>query len=84
MGQVTGRGPRKAFKFGKKGQISCPDCGNFVPVIKLPINLPFVQKRASLDDSITPLESDSEKTCKMCGQKIKDDAKFCNYCGEAV
>lgn len=84
LGQVTGKGSRKTYKFGRKGQISCPDCGNFMPMIQLPVNLPFIQDKTQERESGADIESGSKKTCSMCGQKISQDAKFCDYCGQAV
>ena len=75
MGQVTGLGPNKAFKLGKKGQVTCPDCKKFAAMIKLPENLPFTQSK---DQAVAP---SSNQFCKFCGEAIPDNAVFCQICG---
>ncbi|MFX1275297.1 MAG: hypothetical protein ACFFBP_08960 [Promethearchaeota archaeon] len=79
MGQVSGFGPRKTFKQGKKGKINCPQCGQFVPVIKLPFKLPFVQEKVEKEKNhVEPIKT---KFCGLCGYKINATAKFCENCG---
>ncbi len=83
FGQLIGKGPRKSFKLGKKGQINCLDCNNFIPMIRLPENLPFVQKRGQAQKAgEKKQELGGMKTCTMCGQKLKQGSNFCDYCGE--
>ena len=79
MGQMTGIGQKKTFKLAKRGNINCPDCNQFVPIIKLPINLPFVQEK--VQQSNTQVESDEKKFCILCGHDINKNAKFCENCG---
>ncbi len=79
MGQITGMGPRKTFKLAKRGKINCRDCNQFVPVIKLPYNLPFVQE--NIQKSKSHVESKELKFCTLCGHEINKDAKFCENCG---
>ena len=45
MGQVTGLGPKKAFRMGSKGKVNCPDCNKFAAMVKLPDYLPFTQSK---------------------------------------
>ncbi len=79
FGQLTGLGPRKAFKLGKRGKINCPDCNQFIPMIKLPFNLPFSQKDSQKDKG--QVETTQSHFCALCGHKINSDAKFCENCG---
>lgn len=87
FGQLSGKGPNKTFKLGKKGQIHCPDCGQVTPVIKNPENLQFIQVREQVEvkvqlpgPKISPV---GEKVCSACKQKIREDAQYCDFCGEA-
>ena len=75
MGQVTGLGPSKAHRLGKKGKVSCPDCNQFAAMIKLPQNLPFKQT----DSGGT--QGAASKFCRFCGESIPTNAKFCQHCG---
>ncbi|MBN1801625.1 MAG: hypothetical protein JW891_08985 [Candidatus Lokiarchaeota archaeon] len=75
LGQLTGIGPRKAFKLGKKGKMVCVECNSFVPMIKLPINLPFTQ------DNIEQHHPEEFKFCNLCGHKISLNARYCESCG---
>jgi hypothetical protein len=75
MGQVTGLGPNKAFKLGKKGQVNCPDCKKFAAMVKLPENLPFTQGK---DQEVS---SSSTQFCQFCGENIPNNAVFCQICG---
>lgn len=79
MGQMTGMGAKKTFKLGKKGKITCPECNQFVPMIKLPFNLPFVQEK--FPQSKVQTESNETKYCVLCGHGISRNAKFCENCG---
>ncbi len=79
MGQTTGMGPRKTFKLAKRGKINCPDCNQFVPMIKLPFNLPFGQKDTQKD--IDQVETKQSRFCGLCGHEINTGAKFCENCG---
>ena len=47
MGQMTGLGQRKVFRAAKRGKMKCVNCQQFLPMIKLPQNLPFVQENTS-------------------------------------
>ena len=76
MGQVTGLGPNKAFKLGKKGQVDCPECKKFVAMVKLPTNLPFTQNKVQETASIR------RQFCMFCGEAIPDNATYCKVCGE--
>ena len=75
FGQLKGVGAKKAYRSGKKGQVTCPDCNQFMPMVRLPENLPFSQIRPQSQDS------GETKACVMCGQRIKQGANFCDYCG---
>jgi hypothetical protein len=81
MGQITGQGPRKAFNLGKKGKVSCPDCGNFVVMIKLPENLLFKQIKPQEIASINSEKTISKNYCKFCGEGIPENAGYCHVCG---
>ena len=81
MGQVTALGPSKAFKLGKKGKVNCPDCSNFVAMVKLPERLPFTQI-SHLETA--PISSEgliSKNFCKFCGEGIPENSTYCNGCG---
>ena len=89
MGQVSGLGPRKTFKAGKTGKIACPDCGSFVPMLKNPQNLPFIQVKHESEDQLpgTSIKADlslENKICEMCGQRLRDSANYCDYCGSKL
>jgi len=79
MGQITGIGASKTYKLGKKGKINCPNCNQFVPMIKLPFNLPFVQ--AKIQQSSIQADSPETKFCVLCGHEINKNAKYCENCG---
>ena len=81
MGQVLGIGPSKANRQGKKGKISCPDCGNFVAMARLPKNLPFAQSKPQEMTSISSGEAIHKNFCKFCGEGIPENATYCNICG---
>ncbi len=81
MGQVSGLGPGKTFRSGKKGKINCPDCSKLVAMAKLPGNLTFIQRKSqdlSSDNSQVHL---SKNFCSFCGEKILSNASFCHVCG---
>ena len=81
MGQVTGIGPNKTFKYGKKGNVNCPDCGKTAFMAKLPINLSFIQKK---DGKIAESNSQTGAAlnyCTYCGETISENAQFCHICG---
>ena len=54
-------------------------------MLKLPVNLPFVQKKLKTATSSSPTQSTDQSSetryCRMCGQKLKEGTKFCDYCG---
>ena len=79
FGQISGKGPNKTFKLGKKGQIYCPDCGKTAPVVKNPVNLQFIQTSVQAGTQ----SQGGQKVCPLCNQKIRQDAKYCDFCGEA-
>lgn len=81
MGQVTGLGPSKAFKLGKKGKVNCPNCENFVYMVKLPGTLPFNQNRTQESTPINSEVSLSKNFCKFCGEGLPDNSSYCNICG---
>ncbi|MFX1571806.1 MAG: hypothetical protein ACFFB0_03580 [Promethearchaeota archaeon] len=81
MGQVTGQGPRKTYNLGKKGKVSCPDCGNFAAMIRLPENLPFKQIKPQEIASINAEQITGKNYCKFCGEVIPESASYCNACG---
>lgn len=81
MGQVSGLGPNKTHKLGKKGAINCPDCGKTAFMIKLPTNLPFIQKKnVEIVSDISQI-GDTPNYCTYCGETIPEDAQFCHICG---
>jgi len=79
LGQLTGIGPKKSFKLGKRGRVNCPDCNQFLPMIKLPFNLPFVQE--NFQKGKKQVGSEELKFCFLCGHEINKDVKFCENCG---
>ena len=85
MGQLSGLGARKTFKSAKTGNVSCPECNNFIPMIKNPQNLPFIQQKQVAGDAVVvdfkSTEIVEDKICKMCGQRLRSSANFCDYCG---
>ena len=82
MGQVSNLGPSKAFRMGKKGQVTCPDCNQTVIMAKLPKNLPFTQqKKPGGDQPVNTKVSLSGNYCKFCGESIPKNAIFCQICG---
>ena len=79
MGQINGLGPKRTFKLAKRGKVNCTECNQFVPMIKLPLKLPFVQE--TLQKSKSQVESIKAKFCALCGHEINSNAKFCENCG---
>ena len=87
--QISGQKPGKAFRLGKKGQLHCPDCGQVTPVIKNPTNLQFIQVREQVEVKVQlpggqEISSGTQKICPGCKQKNRADAKYCDFCGEAL
>ena len=81
MGQLTGLGQKKTFKLAKKGKMSCITCDQFLPVIKLPQNLPFIQDKTQLPKTPQSDKNVETKFCQLCGHGIKTLARFCENCG---
>ena len=79
MGQINGLGPKRTFKLAKRGKVNCTECTQFVPIIKLPLKLPFVQE--SLQKSKNQVESKETHFCALCGHEVNNIAKFCENCG---
>jgi hypothetical protein len=79
LGQLTGIGSKKTFKLGKRGRVNCTVCNQFLPMIKLPINLPFVQE--NIQKGKKQVESGELKFCTLCRHEINKDAKYCENCG---
>ena len=52
MRQVTGLDPNKSFKFGKKGQVTCPTFSHEIIMMKLPEYLRFTQRKGQGEDSM--------------------------------
>ncbi|MFX1236650.1 MAG: hypothetical protein ACFFAS_16585 [Promethearchaeota archaeon] len=80
MGQLTKLGAKKTFKLGKKGKMSCIACDSFIPVMKNPFNLPFVQEIPQSSTSGV-IVNEPIKYCALCGHEISHKAKFCENCG---
>ncbi|MBN1216815.1 MAG: hypothetical protein JXA99_15415 [Candidatus Lokiarchaeota archaeon] len=81
MGQLSKLGPKKTFKFGKKGGINCPECENQVFLSKLPNNLIFKQKMTEQVSQNTIQTSTPLYYCKYCGESLSEEAEFCHICG---
>ncbi|MFX1236649.1 MAG: hypothetical protein ACFFAS_16580 [Promethearchaeota archaeon] len=80
MGALTGLGPKKTFKLGKKGNVRCNKCEAIIPPIKLPVNLPFKQKK-DLESQSDEIIEEMKKFCPLCEHKISVKARFCENCG---
>ena len=81
MGQITGLGARKTFKLAKKGKMTCNLCNHFLPVVKLPQNLPFIQDNPHSNTSQTSGNLKENRFCSLCGHEINKTAKYCEICG---
>ncbi len=83
MGQLTKLGPRKTYKLGKKGKMQCIHCNQFIPLIKLPQNLPFTQDNSHMvsTNMNASMERVENKYCPLCGYSINNKAQFCEFCG---
>jgi len=83
MGQLTKLGPRKTYKLAKKGRMECIYCNQFMPIIKLPQNLPFVQESNQFAENLSQVSKTNleKKFCPLCGHEINANAKYCEYCG---
>jgi len=79
MSQLMGQMQNKVLKLAKKGQVLCPDCNQFSPMVKSPETLRFTQSKAP--QAQQPHDSENLKICSVCGQEIRDEAKFCEFCG---
>ncbi len=79
MGAITKKGPRKTWKLGIKKAITCPDCSTSIPMLRLPKNLPFKQKRSVVKSSVIPqFESDTTMAPNSDEEKILNKFKIEN------
>ena len=88
LAQIVKISQTKMWNFGKKGGLLCPECGENLLMAKNPTNIPFTQKPTSLCEDLEaelygkkPQISGKLKTCHACGKEIREEAKFCDYCG---
>ncbi len=97
MGGITGKGSKKTYRLGKKGNIKCPECKSKIPMVYRPKNIPFTQPITQL-----PISSQSQQMQQQQQQQQQvtvniqapnplqshatkqTDMKFCSFCGKKI
>ena len=80
MGAITTKGPSKTWKLGKRGIIKCPDCGTFIPMLRLPKNLPFKQERSVVKSSVVPQFTNNKTLAPSSAEKKRENIQiFMSY-----
>nr|BDI55007.1 MAG: Zn finger protein [uncultured archaeon] len=99
MGGLTGKGARKTFRLGKKGNIKCPECRSKISMVYRPKNIPFTQGKPQISVPTQSQQMQQSQQQQQQQQVIVNiqqlgqpqpqtieqiEMKFCSLCGKKI